>query len=60
VKRLVLAVLVAGAALAGTAPAHATILSCDNTPVGVNCYSSKYHRWCTIWVAGQCDLPPLD
>jgi hypothetical protein len=50
-KRLLLAGA-AGAALFATAlPAHATIISCNNMPVMVRCFSTKYGKWCDVWVA---------
>ena len=50
-KRLLIAGALAGAALAGTAPAQATIVTCDNMPVMVRCYSFREGKWCTVWVA---------
>jgi hypothetical protein len=60
-KRL-LATAALATGLAAAAPAHATILVCNNVPVLVNCFDQVHHRWCTVWVAGLClpdDLPPL-
>lgn len=51
-KRLLLAGAVAAAALAGSAPAHATIVICDNMPVMVGCYWMGGHQRCTVYAAG--------
>ena len=49
-KRLLLAGAFAAAALAGSAPAHATIIICDNMPVMVSCYWMGGSRWCSVYV----------
>lgn len=50
-KRLLLAGVIAGAAIAGTAPANATIVICDNMPVMVSCYWMGGGKWCNVYVA---------
>lgn len=50
-KRLLLAAVIAGAGLAGSAPANATIIICDNMPVMTRCYWVGGGRWCDVYVA---------
>jgi hypothetical protein len=52
VKRLAL-VIAATAALAGSAPARATVPTCSDTiAVDVNCYDYDFDTWCTVRVGG--------
>jgi hypothetical protein len=54
-KRLVLAVAALGA-LSVALPAHATVITCDNLPVMVECYhwGPNGVQHCEVWVRPYC------
>ncbi|HEU0131057.1 MAG TPA: hypothetical protein VFQ85_08715 [Mycobacteriales bacterium] len=59
-KRLLLAAAFAAGSFAAVAPAHATIITCNNLPVMVECYDFTSHQWCAVWVKPYClNVPPL-
>jgi hypothetical protein len=58
-KRLLAAAALAGSALVSVAPAHATIIVCNNLPVMVSCYDMDGHRWCSVWVQAPRVVQPV-
>jgi hypothetical protein len=59
VKRLLAAAAIAAIA-ATAAPAHATIIICNNLPVMVQCFDQSHPgTHCTVWVRGEGAIRPI-
>jgi hypothetical protein len=56
VKRLLLLAVACTGIATATVPAHATVITCDNLPVMVNCFhwGPNGVEHCDVWVRPSC------